>query len=180
MLPGSALCLIGAGACVAAIAGCGSTATHPDTPIRLTVSSPSTVHTSMATVSGTVAPATARVLVLGRPVAVHEGSFSTQVALAPGTNLIDVIAGAPHAHDAMTAARVFRQVYVAIPDLSGAGPSDAEQRLRQLGLVPEINKSEPFFSFLIPGSDSVCGTEPGANVKVAPGSTVKVTVSKTC
>jgi hypothetical protein len=176
----SVLRLLVMGGCAAAIAGCGTAATRPDVPIRLKVTSPSTVHTGSATISGTVAPATARVLVLGHAVAVHEGSFSTEVSLAPGTNLIDVLAGAPHAHDAMSAVRVFRQVYVTIPSLSGASPSEAEQRLRQLGLVPEITKNEPFFSFLIPGSDSACGTDPASGAKVAPGSKVTVTVSKSC
>jgi hypothetical protein len=180
VLRGSALRLLGVTGCMGAIAGCGSATTHRDAPIRLQVSSSSTVHTASATITGTVAPATARVLVLGHAVTVHEGSFSTRVSLAPGTNLIDVLAGAPRAHDAMTAVRVFRQVYVAVPTLSGANPTDAEQRLRRLGLVPDINKNEPFFSFLIPGSDAVCGTDPAAGAKVAPGSKVTVTVSKTC
>jgi hypothetical protein len=169
-----------AGAWTAALAGCGSHSPTTVGQIRLQVSSPSTVDTGSATIGGTVAPSGATVLVLGRPVAVHRGSFSTQVSLVPGTNIIDVLAGAPRERDAMSAVRVFRQVYVSVPDLSGDSPDDASQQLRALGLVPDVSKDDPFFSFLIPGSDSVCSTDPAARARLAPGSTVTVTVSKTC
>src|SRR5688572_24062480 len=43
---------------------------------------------------GTVRPAGARVHVRGREVPVQRGAFSTEVALAPGANLIDVSASA--------------------------------------------------------------------------------------
>jgi hypothetical protein len=163
-----------------AVAGCGSSAVKPGPRIRLSVTAPPTVHTGSATISGTVSPTGATVLVLGHQVAVHRGSFTTQVSLDPGTNIIDVLAGAPRAQDAMSAVRVFRLVYVTVPTLSGAGTSEAVQRLRALGLVPQVNKDDPFFSVLIPGSDAVCGTEPGSGAKVAPGTRVTVTVSKTC
>jgi hypothetical protein len=169
-----------AGACTAALAGCGTHSPTTIGQIRLKVNSPSTVHTASATISGTVSPSGATVLVLGHTVTLHRGSFTTQVSLVPGTNIIDVLAGGARERDAMSAVRVFRQVYVSVPDLSGDSPDDASQQLHALGLVADVSKDDPFFSFLIPGSDSVCGTEPAAGAKLAPGSTVKVTVSKTC
>jgi beta-lactam-binding protein with PASTA domain len=95
-------------------------------------------------------------------------------------NIVDVLAGAPAAQSAMNAVRVFRQVYVQVPDLTGAGTSDAEHQLRLLGLVPDVKKNESFFAILLPQSDTVCGTSPPAGARVAPGATVTVTVSKTC
>jgi hypothetical protein len=169
-------------ACAAALAGCGS-AVKPKSPVHLQVSSPSDgtqVHTGSTTVSGTVTPAGATVLVLGRGVRVSHGSFSTQVSLAPGTNIVDVLAGAPHAAAAMSAVRVVRIVYIPIPDLSGDSPSDAQAQLSALGLVPKINNDDGFFSSLLPVSDAVCQTKPPAGAKVPPHSTVTVTVSKTC
>lgn len=172
--------MIAVGACAAAISGCGSSAHRPYQRIRLHISAPPTVHTGTATIAGTVAPATATVLVLGRRVQVREGSFTTAVSLAPGTNIVDVLAGAPRERDAMSAVRVFRQVYVTVPDLSGDTPSAAQRQLTTLGLVADINKDDAFFSFLIPGGDSVCGTDPARGARLAPGSTVTVAVSKTC
>jgi hypothetical protein len=151
--------------------------------VQLQVSSPTDgtqVHAGSTTVSGTVEPAGATVLVLGRSVPVSHGAFSTQVSLAPGTNIVDVLAGAPRATAAMSAVRVVRIVYVPIPGLSGDSPSDAQAQLAALGLVPKINKNDGFFSVLLPVSDTVCNTKPPADAKVPPGSTVTVTVSKTC
>jgi hypothetical protein len=171
-------------ACAAALVGCGGSS-HSQAPprVRLQVTSPSDgsqVHTSSVTISGSVKPAGATVLVLGRAVSVAHGAFSAQVPLTPGVNIVDVLAGAPRARSAMNAVRVIRQVYVQVPDLGGAGVSDAQDQLTALGLVAHVVKNESFFSILLPESDAVCGTSPPANAHVAPGSTVTVTVSKTC
>jgi hypothetical protein len=171
-------------ACAAALAGCGGSGHQPaPARVRLQVSSPSDgsqVHTSSVTISGSVKPPGATVLVLGRPVPVAHGSFSAQVQLAPGVNIVDVLAGAPRARSAMNAVRVTRQVYVQVPDLGGADVSDAQDQLTALGLVPQVKKSDPFYAILLPESDAVCETSPAGGAHVAPGSTVTVTVSKTC
>src|SRR3954452_24442913 len=82
--------------CVVALAGCGDSK-KPTPPVRLTVDSPSDMqllHDNSVEVHGVVAPATARVMVEGKDVRVRSGSFSTRVDQLPGTNLIDVVAGA--------------------------------------------------------------------------------------
>ena len=84
-----------------ALAGCGSTSIGPrPAPVRLSLQGPSDQVTTLAesiAVRGTVSPAGSTVLVGGRPAAVARGSFSAVVSLAPGNNVIDVLAGAPRA-----------------------------------------------------------------------------------
>ena len=131
-------------------------------------------------VSGSVSPPSASVLVLGRRVAVTAGSFSARVALKPGTNLVDVLAGAPQVQEAMNVVRVFRELPVTVPDLGGNSPSGAERQLEALGLVPRMHDSDGGLDFLLPIPRQVCSTSPAAGRGVAPGSTVDVTVSKFC
>ncbi len=172
-----------AGAAVFAGAGCGSTAKPPQVRVRLSVSGPADgtrVSRGSVVVSGTVSPIGAAVTVLGHAVAVTRGSFSAKVDLRPGSNLVDILAGAANARAAMTAVRVFRQVYVQVPDLSGDSADGAIRALRAIGLVPRIQNNSQFFDFLLPTSPQVCGTSPAANRSVLPASVVTVTVSKTC
>ena len=132
-------------------------------------------------VSGSAAPpATASMVVLGRSVAVNAGSFSVRVALKPGNYLVDVLAGAAHAQDAMSVVRIFRELPVTVPDLDGASPSRAERQLGAIGLVPRVHDSDGGLDFLLPIPRQVCVTTPAAGRGVAPGSTVNVTVSKLC
>jgi beta-lactam-binding protein with PASTA domain len=175
--------LVIASALLAGVAGgCGTAAVHP-TQTRLSVSAPADgtrVTSGSIVVSGTVSPPQATVLVVGRSVPVVGGAFTTRVTLAPGQNILDVLAGTTGAAPAMTAVRVYRQVQVDVPSLSGDSASAAASALQSVGLAARIVDNEPFYGFLLPGSPSVCSTSPPAGRSVAPGTVVTVTVSKTC
>jgi hypothetical protein len=166
----------------AALAGCGA-AMRPEPQLHVQVSEPvdgTTVTTGSVTVSGSVTPLATSVLVLGHRVAVNHGSFSAQVQLQPGSNLLDVLAGTAHTKAAMTAVRVYRQILVTIPDVSNDSPPDAAKALVALGVHVQLKDTDPFYSFLIPGGQSVCGTSPSAGHRVDPGATVTISVSKVC
>jgi hypothetical protein len=164
-------------------AGCGEDKKAAP-PVRLSVDGPSDMQLlrdDSVEVHGLVRPATAHVLVEGKDVSVSGGRFSTRVGLLPGTNLIDVQAGADGgARPAMVALRVRRQVTVAVPDLIGFTPHDAEDALAGLGLQADVQKSSGLFDFLLPEDARVCSTEPSAGTDVEPGTTVTVLASKTC
>jgi hypothetical protein len=168
------------------LCACGSTAPRPPAaaPVQLRVSSPADqarIDTSATTISGTVSPRTARVLVVGRPVKPDaDGAFSTEVALTPGTNLIDVIASARHARPAMTSLRITRYVLISVPDVTGQSPKDAAAAIHNAGLTPQLHSSGNPFGFLIPLRDQVCGQSPAGNSHVAPGSTVILDIGKVC
>jgi uncharacterized lipoprotein YbaY len=170
-------------ACVAALAACGSTTRPATPPVRLTIASPQDGTTTLAgqvLVRGTVAPAAATVLVGGRQASVSGGSFSARVALQPGSNVIDVLAGAPWAPAAMSALRVYRELPVAIPKLDGSSVATARAALRRLGLSAQVHESGGFFQSLLPLSKHVCATEPPAGRLLAPGSTVVLQIAKVC
>jgi hypothetical protein len=170
---------------LAVLAGCGSS-TPPAPPraaVRLTLDQPNdldVVRGQSVAVSGTVSPATASVRVRGEPVTVSGGRFSTQVGLDAGTNVIDVLAGAPGVRDAMTAVRVRRQVTVRVPDVTGEAPSDAHDRLAGLGLTSaDVDAGSPL-DILVPGDPAVCETQPAAGKVVDAGTKVKLLVAKGC
>lgn len=166
-----------------ALTGCGGSK-KPAPPVRLFVEAPADMallHAASADVHGTVKPATAIVSVEGKEVAVHDGRFAAMVPLLPGTNMIDVEAGAPGgARPAMLALRVRRQVTVRVPDLSGFTPSDAKDALASLGLKADIQKAGGIIEFLLPEDARVCDTAPPAGANVDPGTTVTVHAAKAC
>lgn len=166
------------------MAGCGSGTSKPAPPVRLSVDAPSdmaVLRQGSVEVHGIVSPATADVKVEGRPITVTGGRFSTQVGLLPGTNLIDVVAGAPGgARPAMVALRVRREVTVQIPELAGVTPSDAKDTLAGLGLKADIKESSGILDFLLPENARVCDTNPPAGTNVQPASTVTVFAAKSC
>lgn len=174
----SALALIGL-----VLTGCGSEKKAAP-PVRLSVDSPgdmALLRESSVDVHGVVSPATAHVTVEGKDVDVRGGRFSTQVALQPGTNLIDVFAGGPGgARPAMVALRVRRQVTVAVPDLIGFTPSDAKDALAGKGLEADVKEAGGIIEFLLPEDARVCETDPPAGTEVDPGSKVKVLAAKRC
>jgi PASTA domain/Glucodextranase, domain B len=165
------------------LAGCGAAA-RPQPRIHLNLAAPTdgtVVTNGSVTVSGSVSPVGARVLVLGQSVATAQnGTFSAEVQLQPGTNLVDVLAGAAHDKAAMTAVRVYRQILVTVPNVSNDSPSVATKALQALGLHVQIDDTDPFYSFLIIGSKDVCGISPGAGRRVPPGTKITISVSKTC
>jgi hypothetical protein len=168
-----------------ALSGCGDNGSDkPAPPVRLSVDAPADlalVHDDSVQVHGVVQPANARVTVEGRDVSHDGGRFSTRVSLQPGTNLIDVIAGADGgARPAMVAVRVRRQVSVSVPDLIGFTPDDAKDALAGRGLQADVQESSGLFDFLLPEDARVCETDPQAGSQVDPGTTVSVFAAKRC
>jgi Glucodextranase, domain B/PASTA domain len=170
--------------CVAMLAACGSVQAPAGAPLRLSVELPGDGTTTLApqvVVRGTVSGAeAAMVLVAGRRVPVRGGAFSTQVAVRPGSNVIDVLAGARGASAAMSAVRVYRELPVIVPDMSGQSASTASSELRRLGLGVNVYDEGGFFEGLLPLSKQVCTSEPPAGQPVAPGSPVALEIAKVC
>ena len=164
------------------LAGCGEE-DKAAPPVRLSVDAPvdlALVNDDKVEVHG-IASRGATVRVEGQEVAVRGGRFNTTVDLLPGTNLIDVVAGAPDgARPAMVALRVRRQVKVAVPDLVGVTPSDAEDALAGLGLEADVQEAGGLIEFLLPEDARVCDTDPTAGTNVDPGATVTVFAAKRC
>jgi hypothetical protein len=95
-------------------------------------------------------------------------------------NVLDVLAGAPNVQDAMGAIRIYRQIAIAVPDLTGTNPSDATATLRRVGLSASVDDVGGFLQSLLPSSPHVCQTEPAAGRKLPPGSVVHVQIAKLC
>ena len=119
--------------------GCGDDPKPPrnEPEVTLSLSGPAdaaTVRTGSATITGSVRPAAAHVRVLGREVSVDGGSFSTDVELEPGANLIDVDASAPSRRPDFAVLRVVYEQRVALPDVSGSDADAAQEQLEGLGL----------------------------------------------
>jgi hypothetical protein len=180
------LAVTAAAAITAAIVlgACGRSAVHHVAPVQLSQLSPSDgarVSTDRITVSGTVKPEHASVMILGRRITpATDGHFSATVDLQVGTNLIDVIAAAKRARPALTALRVTRYVLISVPSVEGRGPRAAAAAIRAVGLVPKVEGSSDPFSFLVPLSSQVCNQSPAAHAHVVPGTTVTLSVSKVC
>lgn len=167
-----------------ALSGCGETARErPRAPVRIELSTPADlaeVDDDTVEVSGSVVPASARVLVAGEQAEVDEGEFSATVALEAGANVIDVQAGAPLRAAAMTALRVVRVVPVEIPELGGASPEEAIEVLEALELVVKLNDTGDLIDDVFFGAEGVCGTDPPAGELVRPGTTVIVEIQGVC
>jgi hypothetical protein len=167
----------------AGLAACGGRERTPALPpVRVVLTAPadlSSVESRTITVRGTVAPAGARVLVQGREAEVRDGRFSADVELDGGANVIDVQAAAPRRPAAMAAVRVTRLVPVRVPQVEGYPPDDAVDALEAVGLHADVRETG-FLDPLLPGSVGVCFTDPAAGEKVRVGTTVTVTVQKSC
>src|SRR4051794_28727667 len=163
-------------------AGCGAAdpAAAP-APVRLQVEAPASVRDATVEVHGTVRPAGATVLVRGRQAPVNGRTWSAQVDLDPGVNVIDVIATAHQGRPALTAFRVRRVTTVQVPDVTGQTAGDARTQLEDAGLkVDTRRKSDGFFDELLGGDRHVCETDPAAGDEVDLGTTVEVTVARNC
>jgi hypothetical protein len=180
----TALAVIGAILGAFALAACGTTAVHHVAPVRLSQLAPADgtrVSSDRVTVTGTVSPEHASVMVLGKHVTPSSGGhFTTSVELRVGTNLIDVIADAKRADPAMTALRVVRYVLVRVPSVTGRSPRSAASAIRAAGLVPKVEGSGDPFSFLVPLSSEVCSQSPDGGRRVNPGATVTLSIGKVC
>lgn len=151
--------------------------------MRLSVDGPSDRATTLdgsVSVTGTVAPAGATVLVAGQAARVQAGMFWASVPIRPGTNVIDVLAGAPDASPAVAAVRVYRELPVSVPRLGGDSPAAAVAALGKLGLQAKVVDVGGFLQSLIPTSTQVCQTSPSAGADLAPGGQVQVQVAKLC
>jgi hypothetical protein len=162
--------------------GCGGDAPAAP-PVRLAITSPrdeAVVRDAQVEVRGSVRPATASVTVEGHRASVSGGEFRATVALAPGTNVVDVMASAGDARPALTAIRIRRRVTVAVPDVTGLVVPDASVRLKALGLGVQVDDQDGLLERLLPGQPKVCATDPDRGVTVDPGTTVRLLVSKQC
>jgi hypothetical protein len=174
-------------ACLVTAAGCGGDdnerAQRPPAPVQLDVDEPNdmaVVQSDSVEVRGTVEPAGASVRVLGDEAEVSGGTFSAEVALEPGANVIDVIATARGRSTAMTAFRVTRELPVEVPDLDGLLVQEVEDKLSEAGLRPQIDQRGGLIEELLPGEPAVCQQDPEPGTEVRRGTTVRVEVSKSC
>jgi hypothetical protein len=174
-------------ACMAAVAGCGGDdgerAQRALVPVALDVTAPddtAVVQDDTVEVRGSVEPAGASVRVLGKPADVSGGTFSAEVSLQPGANVIDVMASARGRASAMTAVRVTRELPVEVPDLDGLELAEVEKRLDDVGLVPDVTERGGLLDDLLPGEPAVCQQDPEPGTEVRRGTTVHVQVARSC
>ncbi len=171
-------------ALLASVVGCGQQpADPPRRPVQLTLSEPqNTATTREATVrvSGSVVPASARVLVMGERVAVSGGRFSTAVDLREGANVIDVGAAAPGARATWRALRVTRHSRIELPDLVGREAQEASDAVTALGLSPQVVVDDDLLDAFRRRPRVVCSTDPVAGSQLRPDDEVQLVVSKTC
>jgi Glucodextranase, domain B/PASTA domain len=181
--------LLALGACAAGlIAACGGSGgsgsgSRALPAVRLAVTSPvdtQTTRQGTVTVRGTVQPAGAAVQVLGQAAEVVGTTFTAEVALAPGANVIDVAASAPRRAPSLTAVRVTRELLITVPNLVGKSEDDARAAVKALGLDLDVHDAGGFFDALLPGSPGVCDQDPVAGAQVTRGTKVQVSVAKRC
>jgi hypothetical protein len=177
--------LLAGAACALLLSACGG-GDHvaPVAPVRLAVTAPAdlgSVRADSVQVRGTVHPAGADVLVSGARASVSGGTWTADVALRPGVNLVDVLASAGRAKPALTVVRVRRVLQIEVPDLVDDSVDDARQALADVGLKGDFQDTGGgFFDELLGGSPKVCETDPAAGDEVDPGTTVQVTVARRC
>jgi hypothetical protein len=165
-------------------AGCGEEEPQrPPDRVRLVVSTPAdatVVPDETVTLRGRVRPAGADVRVRGESAEVDGRSWSAEVELEPGGNVIDVTGSVRGRVPAVAAVRVIREDPVRVPQLRGRAPEDARDELAALGLGAQVDRSGGLLDDLLPGDDGVCGTDPGAGEIVRPGTVVTIEVAKVC
>jgi len=169
----------------AAVGGCGADPKPPPdpAPVKLSITAPgdsTTVKDDSVELTGTVQPARAAVEVLGHAAAVTGGSFSAQVPLKEGTNVIDVSATMPGRSAAFAALRVNYDPRVTIPDLTHVVDDDAAARMTKLGLDPQLDAVGGLFDEFRSGARRVCESDPPAGTTVDPGSKVTLKTAKRC
>jgi hypothetical protein len=171
--------------CALLLTACGGSAPAPVAPVRLAVAAPTdqgTVRSASVQVRGTVRPAGATVTVGGRRARVSGRAFTARVPLDAGVNVIDVLASAGRARPALAAIRVRRVLTVAVPDVVGLNPDDARTQLQNAGLKVDTQQAPGggLLDQLLGRSPAVCLTDPPAGEQVDAGTTVHVTVSRSC
>jgi hypothetical protein len=176
--------LVGA-ACALLMTGCGGDKpAAAQAPVRLQISAPTdqdTVREDRVEIRGTVLPSGATVVVRGEKADVSGGSWTAQVSLEPGVNVVDVMASSGSARPALTALRVRRVVEVDVPDVTGLSADDAQKELEDADLKADLQTDKGgFFDDLLGGSPNVCDTDPAAGTSVTPGTTVVVHLARDC
>jgi hypothetical protein len=166
-------------------AACGDDPSPPraEPDVKLQLGAPAdgtTVQADNVEITGTVRPSGSQVQVLGKDVAVHGGSFSAQIPLEPGANLVDVAAGAPGRRPAFEVTRVVREVRLPVPDVVGGDADTARDQLEGLGLTVKSQDAGGFFDPILPGDPKVCEVRPRAGTTVLPGSEVTILVARDC
>jgi hypothetical protein len=176
-------------ACLLALAAlapaCGDSSAPPrnEPKVKLQLEEPAdaaVIRAETVSISGSVQPAGARVEVLGREVAVSGGTFSADIPLEPGANLVDVSASAHGRRPDFAAMRVVREVRVAIPDLLGSDADTAQNQLETLGLKVTRESGGGFLEPILPGDPKVCESTPKAGTQVLPGSDVTIITARDC
>jgi len=156
---------------------------RPEPRVTLELGSPpddARLRSETVEIHGTVQPRGAHVQVLGRDVAVDGGSFSAEVSLEPGANLIDVSAGARGRRPDFAVARIVREVRVPVADVVGADADTAQDQLEGLGLTVRLENAGGFLDPILPGDPKVCDLRPRPGVQVLPGSEVTLLVARDC
>lgn len=177
--------LLAGAACALLMTGCGGDKpAAAQAPVRLQISAPAdqdTVRDGSVELRGTVVPAGATVLVRGEKASVSGGSWTAQVSLEPGVNVVDVLASSGSARPALTALRVRRVVEVDVPDVTGLSADDAQKEIEDANLKADLQTAKGgFFDELLGGSPKVCDTEPAGGASVTPGTTVVVHLARDC
>jgi len=155
----------------------------PEPKVRLQVTVPqdgATVRAETVAVGGTVAPAGARVQVLGKDVGVESGRWHAEVPLEPGANLVDVAASADGRRTAFASLRIVLEVRVTVPDVTGDDADSAQDQLEGLGLDVAMEDAGGFLDPLLPGDPKVCSIKPNPGTEVLPGSSVTLAVARDC
>jgi hypothetical protein len=152
--------------------------------VRLVLSAPgdrAVVHGTSVDISGRVAPARARVEIVGVEAPTRaDGRFDLRVPLTEGANVLDVSASARGRRPALTALRVTRDTRVTVPTLAGSDPDAASAALERLHLRVTQIRDGGLLDHLIPSAIRVCGTEPGAGARLLPGRAVRLHVARRC
>jgi hypothetical protein len=151
--------------------------------VTLKLSAPAdarTVRAERIRVQGTVSPPGASVRVDGQDARVSGQTFTADVALAAGTNVIDVTATAPGRRPDADAVRITRDMRIEVPDLVGQASTDAADRLAALGLNSREDRQGSFLDRLFGGAVQVCATQPRARALVDKGTTVTLAVARSC
>jgi hypothetical protein len=151
--------------------------------VQLTIDAPAdaaTTRDERVSVSGTVKPARASVQVLGADVSVQDGRWSTEVALDPGANLIDVAGSANGRRPDFAALRIVREQRVPLPDVTGRDTDTATEELEGLGLKVGTEDAGGFLDPLLPGDPTGCSMDPAPGEEVLPGTEVTLQVARDC
>jgi hypothetical protein len=165
------------------LTACGETprpATEPRVKLKLDAPDDGgMIRADRVAVTGSVTPADAAVRVAGHDAPVTAGSFTAEVELRPGGNVIDVTATASGRRPATDAVRVVRDMRVEVPDVVGQTPEDALAALKATGLAAVEERGGSWIDRLLGGIE-VCATRPRSGTLVDKGSRVTLETARDC